>query len=260
MQYIPRTTPRTHLIVDSPDRLQSTKSLLLRHRSPMSLLRPSISGALRGTWPSIVSTTITLFLLLPVRLSSNNPEIRVIALALMHKVQVGIVFERVFFLQLAGKDISLEDIHDADPCLYNSCNKILEMDAEMVDSDALGLTFVREVEELGSRKIVELCAGGKSIAVNSRNREAYVDLLIRHHFVTSISEQVAHFAKGFLICFANHCSISSFSEVWSSKILIGCCMVVKVLFQWRTGGHILNIMGTEKLIHRYSGSGRYVPA
>ncbi|CAL5344397.1 unnamed protein product [Camellia sinensis] len=122
---------------------------------------------------------------------------RVIALALMHKVQVGIVFDRVFFLQLAGKDVSLEDIQDADPCLYNSCKKILEMDAEMVDSDALGLTFVREVEELGSRKIVELCDGGKSISVNSRNREEYVDLLIRHHFVTSISEQVTHFAKGF---------------------------------------------------------------
>ncbi|KAI8000104.1 E3 ubiquitin-protein ligase UPL5 [Camellia lanceoleosa] len=120
---------------------------------------------------------------------------RVIALALMHNVQVGIVFDRVFFLQLAGKDVSLEDIHDADPCLYNSCKKILEMDAEMLDSDALGLTFVRE--ELGSREIVELCAGGKSISVNSRNREDYVDLLIRHHFVTSISEQVAHFAKGF---------------------------------------------------------------
>ncbi|CAL5410404.1 unnamed protein product [Camellia sinensis] len=119
----------------------------------------------------------------------------VIALALMHKVQVGIVFDRVFFLQLAGKDVSLEDIHDADPCLYNSCKKILEMDAEMLDSDALGLTFVRE--EFGSRVIVELCAGGKSISVNSRNREDYVDLLIRHHFVTSISEQVAHFAKGF---------------------------------------------------------------
>ncbi|KAL6992896.1 HECT-type E3 ubiquitin transferase [Sarracenia purpurea var. burkii] len=122
---------------------------------------------------------------------------RVIALALMHKVQVGIVFDRVFFLQLAGKYISLEDIHDADPCLYNSCKRILEMDAEMVDSDALSLTFVREVEELGSRKIVELCPGGKSIAVNSKNREEYVDHLIQHRFVTSIAEQVAQFAQGF---------------------------------------------------------------
>ncbi|PSS24779.1 E3 ubiquitin-protein like [Actinidia chinensis var. chinensis] len=122
---------------------------------------------------------------------------RVIALALMHKVQVGIVFDRVFFLQLAGALVSLEDIRDADPFLYKSCKEILEMDAEMIDSDALGLTFVHEVEELGSRKTVELCTGGKSISVNSQNRGKYVDLLIEHRFVTSISEQVAHFAQGF---------------------------------------------------------------
>ncbi|KAA8515599.1 hypothetical protein F0562_018790 [Nyssa sinensis] len=122
---------------------------------------------------------------------------RVIALALMHKVQVGIVFDRVFFLQLAGQYVSLEDIRDADPFLYNSCKQILEMDAEVVDSDALGLTFVREVEDLGSMKIVELCPGGKGISVNSRNREEYVDLLIQHRFVTSITEQVTHFAQGF---------------------------------------------------------------
>ncbi|KAJ4704038.1 E3 ubiquitin-protein ligase UPL5 [Melia azedarach] len=122
---------------------------------------------------------------------------RVIALALMHRVQVGVVFDRVFYLQLAGKCISLEDIQDADPSLYNSCKQILAMDAEFIDSDGLGLTFVREVEELGSRKIVELCPGGKNMVVNSRNREEYVNLLIRHRFVTSISEQMTYFAHGF---------------------------------------------------------------
>lgn len=122
---------------------------------------------------------------------------RVIALALMHKVQVGIVLDRVFFLQLAGMHISLEDIRDADPCLYRSCKQILQMDAEFIDSDALGLTFVQEVEELGSRRVMELCPGGKSIVVNSKNRVEYVNLLIRHRFVTSISEQVSRFANGF---------------------------------------------------------------
>ncbi|CAB4275653.1 unnamed protein product [Prunus armeniaca] len=123
---------------------------------------------------------------------------RVIALALMHKVQVGIVFDRVFFQQLAGTlNLSLEDIRDADPLLYNSCKQILEMDAEFIDSDALGLTFVREVEELGARKTVELCPGGKSKIVNSKNREEYVNYLIQHRFVTSISEQVSQFAQGF---------------------------------------------------------------
>ncbi|RDX64195.1 E3 ubiquitin-protein ligase UPL5 [Mucuna pruriens] len=121
----------------------------------------------------------------------------------MHRVQVGIVFDRVFFLQLAGKYIALEDIKDADPCLYTSCKQILDMDAEFIDSDALGLTFVREVEELGHRKVVELCPGGKNLVVNSKNRDKYVDLLIQDRFVTSISEQVSHFAKGFADILSN---------------------------------------------------------
>ncbi|KAJ8566078.1 hypothetical protein K7X08_030555 [Anisodus acutangulus] len=122
---------------------------------------------------------------------------RVIALALMHKIQVGVVFDRVFFCQLSGKNISLDDIRDADPYLYSSCKQILEMDPEMVDQDTLGLTFVREIEELGSRKVVELCPNGRSTMVNSKNREQYVKLLIQHRFVTTIAEQVAHFAQGF---------------------------------------------------------------
>ncbi|KAJ6869956.1 hypothetical protein NC652_035762 [Populus alba x Populus x berolinensis] len=113
---------------------------------------------------------------------------RVMALALMHKVQVGIVFDRAFFLQLAGMHITLEDIRDADPCLYSSCKQILQMDPEFIDSDALSLTFVREVEELGSRKVVELCPGGKSIV---------------HRFVTSISEPVSRFARGFADILSN---------------------------------------------------------
>ncbi|GFP82822.1 E3 ubiquitin-protein ligase upl5 [Phtheirospermum japonicum] len=81
---------------------------------------------------------------------------KVIALALMHKVQVSIVFDRVFCLQLVGHSITLEDIRDADLFLYSSCKQILEMDAEAVDQDALGLTFVHEIEELGTRRVVEI--------------------------------------------------------------------------------------------------------
>ncbi|KAJ1428683.1 Ubiquitin-like domain superfamily [Sesbania bispinosa] len=128
---------------------------------------------------------------------------RIIALALMNKVQVGIAFDRVFFMQLAGNCITLEDIQDADPYLYSSCKQILEMDANFIDSDALGLTFAREVEEFGYMKVIELCPGGKTLVVNSKNREKYVDLLIQNRFVTSISEQVSHFAKGFCDILSN---------------------------------------------------------
>lgn len=140
---------------------------------------------------------------------------RVMALALMHKVHVGLVFDRVFFQQLAGNSlISLEDIRDADPCLYNSCKQILQMDAEFIDSDALGLTFVREIEELGSRTVVELCPGGKSIVVNSKNRGEYVKLLIQHQFVRSISKQVEQFRDGFgdMLCKPNDSGLNVVSK------------------------------------------------
>ncbi|KAK1306016.1 E3 ubiquitin-protein ligase UPL5 [Acorus calamus] len=122
---------------------------------------------------------------------------RMIALALMYKVQVGVLFDPLFFVQLGGKVISLEDVRDSDPCFYTSCKQILEMDAALLDSDALGLTFVREIDELGSLREVELCRGGKGITVTSRNRDRYIELLIRHRFVTSISEQTRLFSEGF---------------------------------------------------------------
>ncbi|XP_026451608.1 E3 ubiquitin-protein ligase UPL5-like [Papaver somniferum] len=122
---------------------------------------------------------------------------RVIALSLVYKVQVGILFDRTFFLQLAGKTVSLEDVRDADPLFYSSCKKILEMDTELLDSDALGLTFVREIEKLGSRTTEVLRPGGDSIALNSKNRKEYINLLIHHRFVKSVQYQVTSFAKGF---------------------------------------------------------------
>ncbi|XP_068668306.1 E3 ubiquitin-protein ligase UPL5-like isoform X1 [Aristolochia californica] len=135
---------------------------------------------------------------------------RLIGLALLHKIQVGVAFDRAFFLQLGGKCIFLEDIQDADPCLYKSCRKLLELDADLVDSDALGLTFVREIEEVGSLKVVELCPGGKSISVDSRNRKEYVDLLIQHRFATSVSEQITRFSQGFGDILSNSSSLKLF--------------------------------------------------
>ncbi|KAJ4905755.1 E3 ubiquitin-protein ligase UPL5 [Raphanus sativus] len=123
---------------------------------------------------------------------------RVVALALMHNVQVGVLFDRVFYLQLTNQTISLEDIKDTDRIMYNSCKQILEMDPVFFDSNAgLGLTFVLETEELGKRETEELKQDGKYTAVNSENRDEYVELLINKRFVTSVSELVEKFSEGF---------------------------------------------------------------
>ncbi|KAL6644575.1 hypothetical protein ACP70R_016183 [Stipagrostis hirtigluma subsp. patula] len=123
---------------------------------------------------------------------------QMIALALVYKIQVGVLFDRTFFLQLAGRSITLDDIVDADPSLHASCKKILEMDPSLVDSNALGLTFVREVDMLGSRTITELFQGGKDIAVTSENRCKYIDLLIQDSFVNCTRRQLGYFAEGFI--------------------------------------------------------------
>uniref|UniRef100_A0A0E0ETE3 HECT-type E3 ubiquitin transferase n=1 Tax=Oryza meridionalis TaxID=40149 RepID=A0A0E0ETE3_9ORYZ len=87
---------------------------------------------------------------------------RIIGLALMHRVQVGITLDRTLFLHLAGRSIKLEDISAADPVMT-----------------------------------IELCSGGKDLHVNIRNRELYIDLLIKSTFVDSISVQLTHFVRGF---------------------------------------------------------------
>ncbi|KAL6655355.1 hypothetical protein ACP70R_006181 [Stipagrostis hirtigluma subsp. patula] len=120
---------------------------------------------------------------------------RIIGLALMHKVQVGVVLDRTLFLHLAGRSITLEDIAVADPVKYASCKRILEMDAAEIDD--LYLTFSRGDHELGSQRIIDLCPGGQDISVNIHNREHYIDLLIKNTFVDSISAQLTHFTKGF---------------------------------------------------------------
>jgi len=118
-------------------------------------------------------------------------------LALTYDLQTGVGFDLVFFLQLAGNGVLLEDIRDADPFLYRGCKEILNMDAETVDQDVLGLTFVCEVESLGLRGEIELCPNGKDTVVDIKNRETYVNLLIQHHYVTSIADHVTYFLEGF---------------------------------------------------------------
>ncbi|CAM8988220.1 unnamed protein product [Rhodiola kirilowii] len=121
---------------------------------------------------------------------------RMIALALMYDMQVGIVFDRVLFLQLAGLDVRLEDIKDTDTELYQSCKIILDMDENLVDSDTLGLTFVTEFEKL-AKKVVELRPGGRYLKVNSSNRTQYINDLIRCRFLVSTREQLARLSEGF---------------------------------------------------------------
>ncbi|WMV53025.1 hypothetical protein MTR67_046410 [Solanum verrucosum] len=161
-------------------------SCRLSRSEPESIIRVLSPNIGVGFWISYQAFEVN-----PLHLEYFRFSGRMIALALAYDVQIGVVFDRVFFLQLAGNGVLLEDIRDTDPFLYRSCKEILQMDAKIVDQDVLALTFVCEVESLGVRREIELCRNGKDIVVDSKNRETYVHLLIQHHYVTSIAEQVA---------------------------------------------------------------------
>jgi E3 ubiquitin-protein ligase NEDD4 len=71
------------------------------------------------------------------------------------------------------------------------------MNPDLVDSDVLGLTFAREVAVFGSLEVMELLPGGRDVAVDSKNRGQYIDLLIQDMYVNSTRDQLNHFAEGF---------------------------------------------------------------
>ncbi|KAK4706204.1 hypothetical protein R3W88_034240 [Solanum pinnatisectum] len=93
-------------------------------------------------------------------------------------------FSTLVMLYLFHAQMMRRFFPNLDPTCTRGCKKILETDNKMVDEDILGLTFF-------------LCPNGKNTIVNRENRDNYVNLLVKHHFVTSIAHRVAHFAHGF---------------------------------------------------------------
>ncbi|KAJ1268511.1 hypothetical protein BS78_07G141200 [Paspalum vaginatum] len=142
---------------------------------------------------------------------------RMIGLSLMHNIQVGVFLDRTLFLLLTGKEITLDDIVDADPSLHTSCKKILEMDAGLIDSDALGLTFSREAEVSGLRTDIEFFPGGKDVTITSKNRREYVRLLIQHSFMECTRCQLSNFSAGLRSMLINGESLDMFLESLDDK-------------------------------------------
>nr|CAB3481366.1 unnamed protein product [Digitaria exilis] len=86
------------------------------------------------------------------------------------------------------------------------------MDPGLVDSDLLGLRFVREVDVLGLRTATELFPGGKDTSVNSGNRHEYIDLLIQDSFVNCTRRQLGHFTEEFSSMLGGTKSLTEFLD------------------------------------------------
>lgn len=70
---------------------------------------------------------------------------RMIALALMHEIPVGVLFDRTLFLRLVNRSVTLDDIADADPSLHASCKRILEMDPSRVHNGKQNQSILNKI-------------------------------------------------------------------------------------------------------------------
>ncbi|KAJ9159079.1 hypothetical protein P3X46_024610 [Hevea brasiliensis] len=108
-----------------------------------------------------------LFLECPNDPTNHNLEISgmVIALALMHEVKVGVAFHRVFLLQLAGKDISAEDVRDAVPSFYKAKEPLLDNHQilnEFVKSVSEQISFfTKGFDSVFGKSIIQLLSHGR---------------------------------------------------------------------------------------------------
>ncbi|EFH68274.1 predicted protein [Arabidopsis lyrata subsp. lyrata] len=111
---------------------------------------------------------------------------RIISMALKHEMQVGILFDPLFFLHLAGKKLfSWKDLIHTDKELHKKYKEMLEMDAQEFDAlQGYGLTFSG------------LCYDNDNRQVTSSNREEYITLIMHDRYFLRIRDQVLHFSYG----------------------------------------------------------------
>jgi ubiquitin-protein ligase E3 A len=105
----------------------------------------------------------------------------------------------VAFKKLLNRSVSLQDLKDLYPSLYEGFKRLLEFDGDVMS--VYMRNFSVEYEYFGETKIYELKPGGENIPLTNDNREEYVQLYVKYLLEDSISTQFAAFKSGFeLVC------------------------------------------------------------
>ncbi|OHS96224.1 hypothetical protein TRFO_37636 [Tritrichomonas foetus] len=117
---------------------------------------------------------------------------RIIARALIEGIPVSAHFSRGFLKQILGLPNTISDIEDADEELHRSFVWILNNDI-----NELEMTFTADFDDMGNHKLIELKPNGANIPVTNDNKEEYIQLMVKHILVSSISTQTRAFIDGF---------------------------------------------------------------
>ncbi|XP_065918964.1 E3 ubiquitin-protein ligase NEDD4-like isoform X2 [Dysidea avara] len=117
---------------------------------------------------------------------------RVCGMAVYHSRLIDAYFIRPLYKMMLGKKITLSDMQAVDVEFYNSLDFILNNDPE-----PLCIYFSTTKDIFGEVVEVDLKPNGRNIPVTERNKNEYVDLMLKWKFVGQVRKQMNSFMKGF---------------------------------------------------------------
>lgn len=135
-------------------------------------------------------------------LFSFEPKIKyeligiILGLALFNNVILDVKFPLVIYKKLLGCPLTIEDMKDCDPDLYNTLSYLKNAKEENLE-EIVYSNFSVTVDKFGEKIEIPLKPNGENIPITNANKDEYVELYLDWYFNKSIEEYFVCFRKGF---------------------------------------------------------------
>ena len=116
----------------------------------------------------------------------------IFALSIIYDASPKIYFSTFFIKHLLRQQVTMDDIKEYDPIIYDSYQYILQHGVEKTE-----LTFETSVDTEEGRKDIELIPNGSKIPVTDENKNEYISSLVDFLLKKSIQKQTQSFCEGF---------------------------------------------------------------
>ena len=118
---------------------------------------------------------------------------RLIGLALVQQQLMDVFFSRAIIKPILEEPFVLNDLEAVDPGMYRSLRYVLSN----LDTEDLYLTFSYQEElPFGEVRTISLVKEGQQIAVNNKNKQKYVDLMVKSRMSHDIDKQTLALVSG----------------------------------------------------------------
>lgn len=119
---------------------------------------------------------------------------RVLGLALVHQYLLDVFFTRPFYKSLLRLPVSLSDLESLDSEFHTSLQWMKERDISGLN---LNLTFAVTEEVCGTIVERELKPGGRNVQVTEKNKEEYIERMVRWRLERGVAAQTESLVRGF---------------------------------------------------------------